>query len=642
MSYVSNALFLALLTWILGYICFVLVRQNGLLDSYGLSKGVMMSVPTLTAAIGMLFMFLLFALFGSFLPHDLTVPRVLKVLLPVLLLAGAVFRMVTHVYLHVPIVIEDGTYYYAAMVTVGTPVEFVPYGLSFIYTCLLRGLFLFFGNDPLSGIVLQVIFFFAILLFTYISVYRLCGFSPALLTLGALAFWPGTLKDVFSLDPHMFFLFSHILGLFFFSICYGRFKEKKITGFWKAYPFLFFGIFTACLMYLDLSMAILIFYVLWLFLHQIPDPENRRYTVKPAVFAFLHTVMGLLIGCGMIACLLYVSGRNPVTYMAELEQGYFSSAYFGLEVLKEATVPFLTVLSVLLLLCVWSVCGYWGQKQDRYFPFVLSVILLSLMQAFHVYVADLHVLLQFYFILLAAMGIQALFLPMGPEEAESGELIAKEKKAAEDEILDVEELERQAEEEEKEEKEEEIAETSQTMEVAEASLKATATSASVTDPDASFVTGSDKVSNPVSETSTELPDRVMLADGMEISSDIFGDISDIGQITVQVSAGNAQSTEGAAAAEETSVQPAHTEIHPVDAVKNSVQPELAAVHPAEGEGSSVQPAVHPVAAPGTPLANPLKLPKKKPRKEMTYGRKIPEELMHFDLEVSDEDDFDFD
>ena len=449
MSYVSNALFLALLTWILGYICFVLVRQNGLLDSYGLSKGVMMAVPTLTAAIGMLFMFLLFVLFGSFLPHDLTIPRVLKVLLPVLVLAGAVFRMVTHVYLHSPIVIEDGTYYYAAVVTVGNPVEFVPYGLSFIYTCLLRGLFLFFGNDPLSGIVLQVIFFFAILLFTYISVYRLCGFCPALLTLGALAFWPSTLKDVFSLDPHMFFLFSHVLGLFFFSICYGRFKEKKIPGFWKAYPFLFFGIFTACLMYLDLSMAILIFYVLWLFLHKNPDPEGQNHTAKPAVFAFLHTVMGLLIGCGVIACLLYVSGRNPVTYMAEFSQGYFSSAYFGLEVLKEATVPFLTVLSVLLLLCVWSVCGYWGQKKDRYFPFVLSVILLSLMQAFHVYVADLHVLLQFYFILLAAMGIQALFLPMDPEEAENGELIAEEKKAAEDEILDVEELERQAEEEEK-------------------------------------------------------------------------------------------------------------------------------------------------------------------------------------------------
>ena len=45
-------------------------------------------------------------------------------------------------------------------------------------------------------------------------------------------------------------------------------------------------------------------------------------------------------------------------------------------------------------------------------------------------------------------------------------------------------------------------------------------------------------------------------------------------------------------------------------------------------------------APGMPLPNPLPVPKKRERKGMDYAKEVKEEDLHFDVEISDEDDFD--
>lgn len=46
-------------------------------------------------------------------------------------------------------------------------------------------------------------------------------------------------------------------------------------------------------------------------------------------------------------------------------------------------------------------------------------------------------------------------------------------------------------------------------------------------------------------------------------------------------------------------------------------------------------------APGEPLHNPLPVPKKKSRPQADFGYQVAEEKMRFDLDVSDEDDFDW-
>ena len=44
--------------------------------------------------------------------------------------------------------------------------------------------------------------------------------------------------------------------------------------------------------------------------------------------------------------------------------------------------------------------------------------------------------------------------------------------------------------------------------------------------------------------------------------------------------------------------------------------------------------------PGQPLHNPLKGPKKHVKKELNYAVEVPEDLMKFDIEITENDDYD--
>ncbi|MCR5319589.1 MAG: glycosyltransferase family 39 protein [Lachnospiraceae bacterium] len=95
----------------------------------------------------------------------------------------------------------------------------------------------------------------------------------------------------------------------------------------------------------------------------------------------------------------------------------------------------------------------------------------------------------------------------------------------------------------------------------------------------------------------------------------------------EASAGKQEEAEN----EETSAEPVIKNIEDIEAEEE--ESPVTVVNPMDDR-------VEEKIAPGMPLPNPLPVPKKRERKGMDYAKEIKEEDLHFDVEISDEDDFD--
>ncbi len=569
-----------------------LTDETGIFQVPGLPAAYRFVFPILITAVGMLFMILIFALFRAFIHVGQTAPGWLKILLPVLVILGAVAAITVYILHHIPIVIYDGTYFYAAQVTSDrVSLSFEPHGLSFIYLYLLRFLFLIFGNDPLVGIVFQLVLYFGILMISYIAVHTISGFGPALLTMAALAFYPGTYAEIFRITPHVFGLFVHILGIAVVGILFSYYKKNEIDGFFRAFPALFAGFYIAFATYLDLINVLLLFWCLMLLAD--PDQVGNRHK---AVYCILQELIGFVLGACVVAAFLYAAGHDLYGYVTELGSLYFGAPHLSFGISGFESLRYAVLALVLITLCIWTACGFLVQKFDRMGHYFFSLIVVTLSIVFSCCVLDQQQLIKFYLILLAAMGVCALVYrdPEAEEEAKEQE---------EEIVRDIEEIEAEAEAEE-EAAVEETAE-SETVEAAK--------------PD------DERTDEPAEEAAESEP--VAEVDVQPATKETKPE-----DVTFRIVGTDTEGYELSEATPASDAEPA-PDAEPEPAVEKEPTAESERV---------VVPTAEPVVRPGAPLANPLPVPKKKPRKVLNFGKEIPEEMMHFDIEVSDFDDYDFD
>ena len=577
-SYGFFMVFSALVAFCLWIMVNQLMEETAFFQVPGVPAAYRSVFPILISAVGMLFMILIFSGVRAFVHIRHEAPKWVKILLPILVMAGAAAALTVYILHHIPIVINDGTFYYAAEVTSDrASLAFEPHGLSFVYLYLLRFLFLIFGNDPFVGIVFQLVLYFATLLVAYIAVNTISGFGPALLTMAALAVYPGTFAEIFCLTPHVFGLFVHVLGISVVGMMISYYRKNEIDGFFRGAPWIFAGFFVAFAVYLDLLNVVLLFWVFGLLF----DTDPARET-KEAVFCILQEFIGFILGLLAISGLLFASGIDVIAYVPAIFSGYFGTpalafGFSGFESLRH------TILALILLtVCVWASCGFVVQKFDQMSQYFFSVIVIAATAVFSCYVIDPQQLMKFYLILLAAMGVSSLFY-REPEAAEEEEASEKEEQI----VQDVEEIEAEAE-----------AEAAAETEVAEEALAA---SKEETAPETSAESLSEREAPSESETSEPVGSVAE-----DVAFRIVGTDTEGYDIQDEILAASSETVEEAA---------------PV-------------VVPAPMEEAAVRP--------GSPLANPLPLPKKKPRKAIQFGKEIPEEMMYFDIEVSEDDDYDFD
>ncbi len=557
-----------------GYCLWIMVNQltteTAFFQVPGLPAAYRFVFPILITAVGMLFMILIFSVFRAFVHIRQAAPKWVKILFPILVMFCAVAALTVYILHHIPIVINDGTYYYAAEVTSDrASLAFEPHGLSFVYLYLLRSLFLIFGNDPFVGIVFQLVLYFSILLIAYIAVNTISGFGPALLTMAALAVYPGTFAEIFRLTPHVFGLFVHVLGIAVVGMLISFYKKNEIDGFFRAAPWIFAGIYIAFAVYLDLLNLVLLFWGLSLLFDT--DPERKK---SEAVFCILQELIGFLLGLLAVAGLLYVSGIDVIAYVLQLFTMYFGTPELAFGIAGFESVRYTILALILLTGCIWTACGFVVQKFDRMSHYFFSLIVIAASAVFSCYVLDPQQLMKFYLILLCAMGVSALVY-REPEISEEEEKPENEEKI----VRDIEEIEAEAEAEAK----------------AEAEIK-------------------------------EEPAAEMRADNEA------GNDSHFESVAVSESDTSSESQK----AEDVAFRIVGTDTEGYDFEEEETSP-------SEKETAVVPAAVEEaVVRPGSPLANPLPLPKKKPRKPIQFGKEIPEEMMYFDIEVDENDDYDFD
>lgn len=245
------------------------------------------------------------------------------IVLPVLVLLAMAAYLAYDLFYHTPLSLTDDTFYRAALVVGGIRVPFFVHGASFLYTCLLHGMLLIFGNTPFAGAVLQIALFFCCLLLLYAGVRSYAGTIPAVVSMAAFGFFSFSFEWVSSLTPELFYLAFYLLGFCLTGLICKRMMRSETLSF-REYMFAAFtGICIGFLVYLDFYSISLYFYLTALLFW------NRR---KQALQINAAALLGGIAGFVLSVLVIFLTGRMDFTaYLKE----YAAFSFQNAEVLPE-------------------------------------------------------------------------------------------------------------------------------------------------------------------------------------------------------------------------------------------------------------------------------------------------------------------
>lgn len=134
-------------------------------------------------------------------------------------------------------------YFEAAKVAKGNVLQPSAHGIAYLYTGLLRIVFLLFGNKWIAGIVLQCILQFTAGILLYCGVRKAAGKVPSLCMLAAIMIFPASVKIGLSYGPEMLFLCLYALALqAVFGFLRSRRMELRMHGALKLTGLFFLGL----------------------------------------------------------------------------------------------------------------------------------------------------------------------------------------------------------------------------------------------------------------------------------------------------------------------------------------------------------------------------------------------------------------
>lgn len=327
--------------------------------------------------------------------------RAAFVVLPTVILIGAILYLVLYMLYHVPLTLDDDSFYRQAVVSAGKSVPFAVHGASWLYPCLLHIMLLIFGNTPFAGVVLQILLFFMCLLFLYIGMQSCAGILPAAVSMALLAFLPVSRQFLFSLTPEFFYLALYLFGFCLGGIFFKNFRDKSRISSIQYFFAALLGIYIGFLLYLDLSGILLYFLFAVLFFS---DKEKR----KQAAGINLTTLSGIAVGSVLsVLAASRTGGMYPMQYLEAICGLYAENAGSSSEILKKALpLPDTTLTGSLLLIsfAFFVIPSFFIRKRNRSGAFILNLFFLYGLCAFLSVPMNMQMIATCFWCILAGIG----------------------------------------------------------------------------------------------------------------------------------------------------------------------------------------------------------------------------------------------
>lgn len=369
---------------------------------------------------------------GRHIPNPRKAEAVLSVILPVTVLVGVVVYLVLYLVYHTPLTLEEGSFYSQALVSDGKGVPFAVHGASWLYTCLLRVMFLVFGNTPFAGVVLQIVLFFICLLLLYVGMQAFTGTIPAAISMALFGFLPVTLQYVFSLTPELFYLALYLLGFSLTGALYKKYGQKEtssqipsperhaergggLQSVLSVVSVFLLGIYIGFLVYLDIYGI-----SLYLFLAVLFSAGKDR--IKQAASYFAAVFGGI---CGFLLSVIVVCQTEKtavVIYLRELYFLYVSEMKFEAELSRFFSfLPDVStggsILLISLAFCMIPAFFLWKKSQGS--AFIVNLFLVCGLSGLSVFLLDAQMITTLAWIMLAGLGVYGM-VRAGDESDEEG------------------------------------------------------------------------------------------------------------------------------------------------------------------------------------------------------------------------------
>jgi len=223
-----------------------------------------------------------------------------------LLTAGVCLR----IYL-LPTADETAAYFDVAKVSQDSMLIVPVQNSVYYYLCLLRGVFLLFGNLWIAGIWLQVVLQVLASIILYFVVRKMTGVWVALVTLGYLMFVPSAVRSSLMYAPDMMYFVFWSLGLLLVVLYLnaGKKESERTTGgynIWMWFAGVFVGLLAGFLTYVDVTGIVLL---IPLFMLPMVRWDCSRKIVR--IFRMLLTVIFAVGGfLGSVFLDGFLSGTN--------------------------------------------------------------------------------------------------------------------------------------------------------------------------------------------------------------------------------------------------------------------------------------------------------------------------------------------
>ncbi len=531
---------------------------------------------------------------GRHLQNSRKAEAVLKNVLPVIVLIGVAAYLAFYLTYHTPLTLEGNSFYGQALVSDRKSVSFAVHGASWIYTHLLHVMLLVFGNTPFAGVILQIVLFFVCLLLLYIGMEAFTGMIPAVFSMAAFGFLPVSLQYVFALTPGLFFLALYLIGFALAGALYKKIirpenslpegytgHKSSARSILTAVSVFLLGLYIGFLVYLDIYGVSLYLFLAVLF------SAGRNKIKRAAVWYFTAGFGGI---CGFFLSVMAVCLTEKMAVPAYLQELF---SLYAADLRLEADIPLFmsflpdvsiggSMLLISLAFCMIPAFFLWKRSQGS--AFIVNLFLVCGLSGFSVFCLDAQMITTFAWSILAGLGVYGVVrlaeeaaVENAQEESSRG---AGGSGGSEKKSADTEKNSGSG---KKAEKNVNDRVRKEEKTVSEKDDK------NVTKRDTLPETAEDQM-----QVREEIPERA--EDQMQVREKIPERAEDHKQLNKEI-----------------------------------------LKHPDRKQRKKEQEK----PAPGEPLHNPLPVPKKKNRPQADFGYQVTDARMKFDLDVADEDDFDW-
>lgn len=268
---------------------------------------------------------------------------------------------------------EQSHYFDVAKVVSDGAVYRTAHGIKNLYVGLLHLVFLLFGNRIEAGYWLQIGLLFLAFAALYFAVRRMTGRIAAFMLLLFGICSPSVRIQALNLSPETLFLFLYGMALLLTAFCLK--SDRQTMAKW-----LFAGIPTGILCYLDVMGVTLLFFAAGIFLVGRAD-EGRN--LKGKIKLFLAALLGTLGGFGGA---LFADGFLSQSRLTDILAPMGKLYMPGLPQISVLASMESVGLDVIILLCIMAFgifsfwCNHWSDELAIWVLVTLAVLALLLFQ----------------------------------------------------------------------------------------------------------------------------------------------------------------------------------------------------------------------------------------------------------------------